>query len=468
MKLRFLGVNHRTAPVAVRDRLAVTGERLPEVLAAFHDEFPGGEVVLLSTCNRTELYVATPATEDPGVAALLAFLVRQTGAAGPELAEAAVVYEQADAAVHLLRVTAGLDAMAAGESQVLGQVRRAYDAAGVAGTAGRVMHRLFQSALKGARKARRESGVEVMDQSVSTMAVEFAGGLFESFADKRVAGVGAGEITKATLQRMLALRPAETWVVNRSAAAGEALATTLGLGGSGRPVGGARPWAELDEVLVAADVVITGTAAPGAVITRTGFRALLKKRRGRPLFLIDLAVPRDVEPAVGDLPDVYLYNLDDLNAALAQVPGRRERLDACAELAQRAAHDCWAALERRDVGVVVKQLRARLLAIGEREGRRTAGKLAARTEAMPVVGDAGEAVNHDEIARLLDEHTHRLVNKIMHLPLSRLDPGVGHEAELDGGDLGALCRLFGLDEDADGGGAGKTLGGAESTNGSAT
>ena len=458
MRLRLIGVNHRTAPVELRDGLAVGVKGLPAFLAAFGGRFTHGEAVLLSTCNRTELYVACPETADPGAEALLAFLAEWTGTAADVLSAAAVVREQRDATSHLLRVTAGLDAMAVGESQVLGQVRRAYDAAATAGSARRVLHRLFQSALKGARKARRESGVEAMDQSVSTMAVEFAGGLFESFSDKRVAGVGAGEITKATLQRMLALKPAGTCVVNRSAPAGEALARTLGLGPEG-----ARPWEQLDEVLVEADVVITGTAAPMPVITRDRFRPLLKRRRSRPLFLIDLAVPRDVEPAVGELPDVYLYNLDDLNAALAEVPGRRERIAACGHLAERAAHDCWAALERRDVGVVVKQLRARLLAIGEREGRRTAGKLAARADAVPAGaggegavgkdaggdGGTGGAVDADEIARLLDEHTHRLVNKIMHLPLSRIDPGTGHEAELDGGDLGALCRLFGLD-DSDG------------------
>jgi len=453
MKLRLIGVNHRTAPVALRDGLAVGAEGLPAFLAAFRERFSYGEAVLLSTCNRTELYVATPDTSDPGADALLAFLAEQTGTAADTLSGAAVLREQRDAASHLLRVTAGLDAMAVGESQVLGQVRRAYEAAGAAGTARRGLHRLFQSALKGARKARRESGVETMDQSVSTMAVEFAGGLFESFADKHLAGVGAGEITKATLQRMLALKPAGTCVVNRSAAAGAALAQTLGLGPKG-----ARPWEQLDEVLVEADVVITGTAAPEPVITRDRFRPLLKRRRNRPLFLIDLAVPRDVEPSVGELPDVYLYNLDDLNAALAEVPGRRERLADCADLAERAAHDCWAALERRDVGVVVKQLRARLLAIGQREGQRTASKLAARADAVPAGAGAGSdgqdgreagRADADEIARLLDEHTHRLVNKIMHLPLSRIDPGTGHEAELDGGDLGALCRLFGLDGSAE-------------------
>ena len=454
MKLWLIGVNHRTAPVALREPLAVSAEALPAFLAAFRERFAHGEAVLLSTCNRTELYVAHPAGADPGADALQAFLCQQTGTPRDLLDQAALTCDQHDAASHLLRVTAGLDAMAVGESQVLGQVRRAYEAADTAGTVGRAMHRLFQSALKGARKARRESGVEAMDQSVSTMAVEFAGGLFESFADKKIAGVGAGEITKATLQRMLELKPAGTSVVNRSAPAGEQLARTLGLGTSAAP-GGARGWDELDAVLVEADVVITGTAAPAAVITRERFRPLLKRRRRRPLFLIDLAVPRDVEPAVGDLPDVYLYNIDDLNAALAKVPGRRERIAACADLAQRAADDCWTQLQRRDVGVVVRQLRERLLEIGERESQRTTGKIAARANAVPAGGAGGaDAADPSEIARLLDEHTHRLVNKIMHLPLSRIDPGHGHEQELDGGDIGALCRLFGLDEQGDDGGNG--------------
>ncbi|MEE9404870.1 MAG: glutamyl-tRNA reductase [Algisphaera sp.] len=437
MRLVLIGINHRTAPVALRDQLAVDAQRLPEVLAAFREAFKHGEAVLLSTCNRTELYMAAPATVAPEPDALMDFLARQTGVPLSALAAATTLFEQADAASHLFRVTAGLDAMAVGESQVLGQVRRAYEAAGTAGTARRALHRLFQAALQGARKARRESGVEAMDQSISTMAVEFAGGLFESFDDKVVVGVGAGEITKATLLRMQKLNPARMCVVNRSAPAGVALAHDLGLGAAG-----AKPWDELDRVLVEADVVITGTAANEPVITLDRFRSLAKSRRNRPLFLIDLAVPRDVEPDVGKLPNVYLYNIDDLNKALSKVPGRRENIVACDAIAMASAAACWGQLERRDVGKVVRKLRTKLSSIGDAEQQRTARKLAALPQTQETLG-----ATPDELNRLLEEHTHRLINKILHLPLTRLDPGPNHD-HVEGADLGALCRLFGLDEEA--------------------
>ena len=483
MRLLLLGINHRTAPVALREALAVGSDRLPEVLAAFGQQFKAPcEAVLISTCNRTELYVARPAEASPNIDELRHFLAQQTGASAEMVTAASIHREQQPAVHHLFRVTAGLDAMAVGESQVLGQVRRAYEAAQHAGTAGRTMHRVFQRALGAAREAHRHSGVDTLRQSVSSMAVEFAGNLFESFRDKTVVGLGAGEITKSTLLRMLEKRPARTWVVNRTHAAGLALAQSLGLSldadnatgdtpaadhapafdndlpgeqprsqprGPFRGRGGARDWADLGQVLVEADVVLTGTASAQPVITEAMFRPLLKRRRHRPLFLIDLAVPRDVEPAVGTLPNVYLYNIDDLNAALAQIPERREKIERCEVLVREAAERCVGAGQHQDVGVLVRQLRQKLLAIGDDEKQRTRRKLAA----LEVNGEA------ERIQKLLDEHTHRLLNKVLHLPLSRLEGKGPRSAPTDpdrpeaGPSLGfyaaALRRLFDLDESAD-------------------
>ena len=453
MRLIMLGINHRTADVAQREALALGGERLGPTLAAFRERFPGAEAVLLCTCNRTELYVAPGSGDATGrgakaqaegdggaavdAAELRKFLAARAGLAAGALDHAAE-RQGGDAVHHLMRVTAGLDAMAVGESQVLGQVRRAYDAAKAAGTVGPVLHHVMQRALAGARRARRESGVDRLEHSVSSMAVAVAGGVFESLAGKTVAGVGAGEITKVTLARMLRQDPppGAVWVVNRSAGRAAALAAGLGLGerqqaagsrqqdgvdgrsANQRPAasgqrpgidaspaartprlrpsdaagsgvrGGVRPWGELANVLVEADLVVTGTAAAEPIVTAAMFAGksgVLRRRRHRPLLVIDLAVPRDVEAAVGDLPGVYLYNIDDLERALDESPERRERVARCEALIEAAAARCVAGASGGaggagggggDVGALARQLRGKLRAIGEAESRRTRRKLA--------------------------------------------------------------------------------------------
>ncbi len=611
----MIGVNHRTAGVAEREALALGGERLGPTLGAFRERFPGAEAVLLCTCNRTELYAApggapgggdatsrgairgedgggsatgrdghrgegADATsrgdrwgEDAGgdavdgggdrgagdrdravdAAALRGFLAERAGVGVGALDGAAELWG-GGAVRHLMRVTAGLDAMAVGESQVLGQVRRAYEAADGAGTVGPVLHRVMQAALSGARRARRESGVDRLEHSVSSMAVALAGGVFESLAGKVVVGIGAGEITKVTLGRFLRQDPppGRVWVVNRSRERAEGVAAALGIGDAagghalrrghnggaggggggqegsssrargeachhGHPVsdqpldatagagvgggktgsststststgtgtgagvgGGVRGWGEMEEVLVEADVVVTGTAAAEPILTVDDFRCrgrgrgrgggrggvtgkgIAKRRRGRPLLVIDLAVPRDVEAGVGDLPGVYLYNIDDLRRALDESPERRERVARCEALVAEAAERCVAAGSwgggAGDVGALVRGLRGKLRGIGERETRRTRRKLAGLLAAVPAGGpgstpggvpaDQSEnGVPGDEaaaIARLLDEHTHRLINKVLHLPLSRLDPAtLGRDAGARR-DAAALRRLFDL------------------------
>lgn len=436
MRFLLLGLNHRTAPVELRESLALGPERLPEVLRHFTGQFPGVEAALLSTCNRTEFYVARPSHAAPDIQALRQFLAAQTGADLDALTAASIHREQQPAVHHLFRVTAGLDAMAVGETQVIGQVRRAYEAAKRANTAGPTLHRVFQAALREVKQAHQQSGVAGLQQSVSSMAVEFAGNLFESFTDKTVVGLGAGEVTKATLRRMLEKRPGKTWVVNRTAATGVALAAQLRLGQdvSALHFGGARPWEALDEALVEADIVLTGTASAQPVITAARFKPLLRRRRHRPLFLIDLAVPRDVEPAVGTLPNVYLYNIDDLNAALAEVPQRREKIDRCEAMIRDAAERCMGAAAHQDLGALVRQLRTKLLAIGEDERQRTRRKMQSLHASR----------EYDKIDKLLDEHTHRLINKVLHLPLSQLDRKDGPTSA--GFYAAALRKMFDLDE----------------------
>ncbi|MEM6550786.1 MAG: glutamyl-tRNA reductase [Planctomycetota bacterium] len=445
MRVLLLGVNYRTASLSLRESLAIGPDRLPQVLAAFRERFPdSAECVLLSTCNRTEIYVARPTHAEPSVEAMRAFLAEQTGADADELRALTIHREQHPAVHHLFRVTAGLDAMAVGESQVLGQVRRAYNAARDAGTAGPSLHRVFQSALQEARKAHRLSGADNLRQSVSSVAVAFAGNLFESFHDKTVVGLGAGDVTRAALRRMQERRPGKTWVVNRTTETAAKLAQELQLHEAG---GGARPWHDLDEVLVEADIVLAGTASTTPVITAERFHTLIKKRRNRPLFLIDLAVPRDVEPEVGTLPNVYLFNLDDLNTAMAEAPEHRDRIDHCEALIRAAAERCMGAAQQQDLGVLVRQLRGKLLGIADDERDRTVRRMR----------HLHATEQYDRIESLLDEHTHRLINKLLHTPLSQMNsprrPNVSPDdttAAPNGASMGfyaaALRRLFNLQD----------------------
>jgi glutamyl-tRNA reductase len=435
MRLLMVGINHRTAPVEVRERLALAGERLVATLALIRSRHPECECVILSTCNRTEVYVARPTHAAPTADDLRSLLAGAGGVTASVIEAAAIQREQEPAVQHLFRVCCGLDSMVLGEPQVLGQVKRAYEAANACGAVGPTLHRVFQQAVASAKRLRTATGIDTGRVSVASVAVDFARQVFEDFADKTIVGVGAGDMAKAMLVHLARLNPGRLWVVNRSPERSAALAASLQLtGGSG----GARPWEELDELLVEADVVLTSTGATEPVITASRFRPLLRRRRNRPLFFVDIGMPRDVEPAVGGLTNVYLYNLDDLQRVVSQSLGqRRDEVQRCESALHEAAAACYRQVQHHDVSQLIRELRHRLHDIGRAEQQRTARKLAA----MGLAGDDAEALR-----RAIDEHTHRVVNKILHLPLSQLDhkdpdaPLAFYAA--------ALRRLFQIDDDA--------------------
>ncbi|MFW6060325.1 MAG: glutamyl-tRNA reductase [Phycisphaeraceae bacterium] len=434
MRIGLLGLNHRTAPIELRERVAMS----EDALGALHEEmgrrFPTAEHVVLSTCNRIECYVARPSDDPPTIDALRALLAECAGVPTSELTAASIHREQEEALRHLFRVAAGLDSMVLGEPQVLGQVKRAYDLAVAHDSVGPVLHRVFQDALAAAKRVRTDTGIGSARVSVGSVAVDFARQVFEDFTDKTILGIGAGEMAKTTLRHLLDLQPRRLWLTNRSPQRAAELASALGLAGA---AGGARHWEELDELLVEADVVLTSTGSEQPIVTPERFKPIAKRRRHRPLFIIDIAVPRDVAPAVGTARNVYLYNIDDLQTVMdAGADQRREQSAACEAQLNEAASACMHQVRYRDVGHLIRQLRQRLHDLGALEQQRTQRKL--RQVADP---ETAEAIND-----LLDEHTRRLVNKILHLPLSQLDPKNG---ELDaplGFYAAALRRLFDLDE----------------------
>lgn len=428
MRLVMVGLNHRTAELSLREQAARSlgeGDRIGEALKRV---FPEIEVIALATCNRIEIYIARPTDEPPTGDQLADWLVEQAGVDDAMLRSSLIQREQDQAATHLFRVATGLDSMVLGEPQILGQVRRAYDGARAGGRVGSMLHKLFQEAINAAKRVRSEAGLDAFEASVGAAAVRFSRGVFDHFDDKTILAIGAGEIVKSAVKRFAALDPKRIRMVNRTLATAQSLADSLKLD-IGECV---RPWDDLDACLTEADVVVTGTGASDPVLTRQRMRRVVKARRRRPLLILDIALPRDVEPGVGSLANVYLYNLDDLQGAVdAEARQKRQQTEQAAQMIHEAVASCMAQIHHRDIGQLIAALRRKLHDVGEAERRRTCSRLA--------------SASPDQLEKIVDQHTQRVINKILHMPLSQLDQK-NPEAPL-GFYAAALRRLFDLEHD---------------------
>ncbi len=314
MHLFLLGVSHRTAPVEVRERLDFAARGLDHALAALAARPGASESVVVSTCNRAEVYVAcddTLAARVELVAFLCDYHALDAGAVDPHL------YEKVDgaAAEHLFRVAAGLDSLVVGEPQILGQVKEAYAAATDQHTVGPVLNKVFPWSFTVGKRVRTETGLAEGAVSVSFAATALARKIFGDLKGRTVLVVGAGEMGKLTAQHLQSQGAERMLITSRTFAHASALAESIG--------GKALPWDGLRGALDAADIVISATGATLPVFTRPQVDAVMRHRRNRPLFLIDIALPRDVDPAVGDLESVFLYNIDDLQAIVQENLSRR-------------------------------------------------------------------------------------------------------------------------------------------------
>ncbi len=429
MRVLFTGINHRTAPVELRECFASAGDTGSH-LEAFRTRFPGCECVIVSTCNRFELYAARPLHGKPKSDDLLTFLSERFGVPMGQVASASIHREQDQAVAHLFRVCCGLDSMVLGEPQVLGQVKRAYQTAAEAAAAGPVLHKVFQHAIATAKHARTETGIDAGRVSVGSVAADLARQVFADFADKTVLGIGAGEIAKLTLRHLMGLKPHRLWLVNRTHQNAQALAEAIHLPAS---IGGAQPWEQRDELLAEADIVVTCTGSTEPILTPQRFKPILKRRRYRPMFVIDLAMPRDASPELGSMTNVYLYNIDDLQSVVASSLGQRgDQAQACEQHVAAAVTACMSQITHADLGQLIQKLRDKLNELGRDERERTLKKL-------------GQHPDPQALDDALGEHTHRLINKILHLPLSQLNQ---HHSDAPlGFYAAAIRRLFDLDED---------------------
>ena len=425
-RLHLLGLNHTTAPLEVRERLAFNSAQRAEAMSAFRARFRDAEAVLLSTCNRVELYAARPTHGSPRADEFAAFLADFHHLPADQFHPH--LYHRSERAVveHLFTVASSLDSMVLGETQILGQVRDAYEAARGQGCVGPLLNPLFQRALAVGKQVVGQTSLAEGRVSVASVAVDHARRIFDTFADKTVLCVGAGKMAQLVLRGFAALSPGRLIVCNRDPEKAAALAAQFG----GEPAAFDR----LDEHLAHVDVVITSTGSPDAIVTAKRFAAAHRRRRYRPIFLIDIALPRDVDPAVGELDNVYLYNLDDLQRVVGQT--RADRGEAVADARQivAAAVDDYARSHRaRALGPTIDALYKRSHQLAKEELERTLNKL-------PNVSD-GERQHLDELAR-------RIVNKLLHDPVTALRKADGTHGP-DGQYVHALEQLFNLKHQAD-------------------
>ncbi len=420
-ELLALGISHKTAPVALRERLALTDgetERVDLELAAAAEVH---EAVAISTCNRTELYMVVG---DPveAEAELLGMLARRAGIRPTELAGVIYSPRNCDAARQLYRVTSGLESMIVGEAEVQGQVRRAYDAALTAGTTGPLTNRLFSAALQTGKRVRTETQIGSQRTSISTVAVDLAGAAVGDLTARDVVIIGAGETGELT-GRALADRGVRTiFVANRRAARARVMAERVG--------GTVVSLDELPARMEAADIVVSSTSSPHPIVGADELELVMQARGGRPLVLIDIAVPRDVEAACADIPGVTLYDIDDLQAVVAGNLGVREGERAQAEAIveeeiQRFAR--W--MGQLDVRPTIADLR--------HHGEEIVDKVLAENSGRWEGASARDLARVDAIARAV-------MQRLLHEPTIRLK-GLPEADSPAHGRLQIVRELFGLD-----------------------
>ena len=326
----LVGLNHKTAPLAVRERLFAGCQDEADLLAKLLAIDGVREILHLSTCNRVEL-LATAEETPQAVDALKSFLARYGGLTEEEAAQCLYAYRDDDAIRHLFRVASSLDSLVMGEAQILGQVKEAYRLALARNATGIALNRLMHRAFRTAKRVRTETGIAANPVSVSFAAVELAKKIFGSLSGKKILIVGAGEMAELTLTHLIGNGAEEIIVANRTVLQAAALAEKF----HGRAIG----LDALDDGLIDADIVISSTGAPSYIVTEEMIRRCLRKRKNRLLFLIDIAVPRDIDPAVDGIENVYLYNIDHLQDIVDEniKNRRREALKAEAIVVEEVA-----------------------------------------------------------------------------------------------------------------------------------
>jgi glutamyl-tRNA reductase len=405
-ELFVVGISWRTAPVSVREKLAFRDEEissaLDEIVASPNVE----EALVLSTCNRVEIYGAVSRTgTSAAVAEARAFLARSRRVSGEEIADQMYEYAGGDAIRHAFRVASALDSMVVGESQILGQLKQAYGAALRANAAGAVLGRCMERAFAVAKRVRNETGISRGAANVSSVAVELARRVFGDLGGKLVLVIGAGKMSALAARHLRAAGASGIQVTNRSIERARELAEEVD--------GHARAWEELPDLLAGADVVITSTGAREPILTRKLMKAALRARRYRPQVIVDIAVPRDADPEVARLDGAYLFDIDDLERVVAEnLKERQKEAEAAEEIIASEVSQFLAWMRSQQVVPTIRSLRQHFQAIAEAEAEKT----------IRALGSDHTPEQREQAIRRLAQ---LIINKLLHTPMAALKAG-GH------------------------------------------
>ncbi len=407
MVLILVGVNHKTAPIELRERIAIGREELAEATRALANAPGIGECLIVSTCNRVELLVAAEDERAPLGDFLSGYFRIERGEIEPHLYE----YRDKEAVRHLFRMAASLDSMVVGEPQILGQVKEAFAVARAAGAVGRQLEHLLQSAFAAAKKARTETGIGANTVSIASVAVDMARKIFGSLQGRTVFLVGAGKMSELAARHLAQQGAGTILVCNRTRDRAARVAEAFG----GRVI----PFEQLYEAASEADIVISSTGAPHPIFRREHGQAFLHKRRNRPMFFIDIAVPRDVDPAMNKLDGIFVYDIDDLQQVASAHMEERDRQAIDAEALIEAEVERFHERQRAVIvapAIVALQRRAEEIRQGEIERSRAR------------LGDLTP-----EQAAAVEALTRGLVNKFLHPPMQAIKQAAreGDSARLD-------------------------------------
>jgi len=424
MTIALTGLSHHTCPVELRERLSFPDHQLPEALRTLKQQINEGGVVILNTCNRVEVYARGEDSPER-----LHELIREFIAAWHKIEPGSFIehlyeHQNRDAVAHLFKVTASLDSMVVGEDQILGQVHDAYLAARTEGATDKILHALFQRAFKVAKEVRTKTNINVGKVSVSSVAVDLAASIFSDLSSKNVMVIGSGETGQLALKSLVEKGVGNVLVANRTLAKAEEIA--------GLYQGEAIALEQLTDQLHRADIIITSTSSEVPILSVKDFKHALRKRNKAPMFVIDIAVPRDVDPAVSALDNVYCYDMDDLESVARQnLESRRAELVKCLELVEHQVDHFIHWRQSLYAEPTIVSMNHELNVIRERELEKT-------LQSLPDLTDK----QREEIEYL----TKRIVNNILQRPMTQIKQEVVQEDPHRV--LHLVKRLFGLEESA--------------------
>ena len=416
-----LGINHRTAGVEVRERVSFSPEQLPDALQRLRAEAGADEVAILSTCNRTELYCAQDRLD---AERLVEWVARFHGMTADEIRRSSYLHQDAGAVNHMMRVAAGLDSLVLGEPQILGQMKDAWQAARTAGTLGPYLDRLFQSTFSMAKQVRTDTAIGENPVSVAFAAVSLARQIFADLRRSTALLIGAGETIGLVARHLFEQGVGRIIVANRTLQRAELLSEPLG--------GQAIVLTQIPDILAECDVVISSTASPLPILGKGAVERALKQRRHKPMFMVDIAVPRDIEPEVGSLSDVYLYTVDDLHEVIEEnLRSRQGAAEAAERLIELGTGDFMQRLRALAAVDVLRSYRQKAEQSRDQELQKALAKLQRGADPALVMA---------EMARML-------TNKLLH------DPSVQLKQMTAQGRVEALAlaqELFALGDSAPG------------------